>query len=114
VTGAESQHRPREVLKKVLVGETSSGTPPKRLQPEPVRSHTDTAGGARPKEPAARYRGTEPSDPKRGGQASTSEHRTRGETRVSHERRRLFDNNAMEQDEFTYQFMGAAEAKTAG
>jgi len=28
-----------------------------------------------------------------------------------HVRRRLFDNDAMEQDEFTYQFTGAAEAK---
>jgi len=71
-----------------------------------------TLGGARPKKPAARYRGTEQSDPRRGAQTSTSERRTRDEKRVSHERRKLFENDAMEQDEFTDQFMGAAEAKS--
>jgi len=40
-----------------------------------------------------------------------TEHRARDETCVSHECRKLFDNDAMEQDEFTYQFMGAAEMK---
>jgi len=111
VTGAESHHRSREILKRVLKGGASGGTPPKRLHPEPVRPHTDTVVGARPKEPATRYRGTEPSDPRRGGQASTSEHRARDETRVPHECRRLFDNDAREQDEFTYQFIGAAEVR---
>jgi len=67
-------------------------------------------GGARPKDYAARYRETEPSDPRRGGQTSTSECRTREETRVSHERRRLFDNDAIEQDGFMDHFMEAAEA----
>jgi len=38
----------------------------------------------------------------------------RDETRVSHERRKLFNNDAMEQDEFTDQFMDAAEAKPKG
>jgi len=111
VTGAKSHHRAREPLKRVLEGGKSGGTPPKRVHPEPVRPHTDNAVGARPKEPAAGYRGTEPSDPRRGGQASTNEHRACDKTRGPHERRRLFDNDAMEQDEFTYQFMGAAEAK---
>jgi len=85
-------------------------TPPKRTQPVPVRCHTDLVGGARSKEPAARYCGTEPSDPRRGGQTSTNERRTHDDTRASHERRRLFDNNAIEQDGFIDQFMEAAEA----
>jgi len=80
VTGAESQHRPREVLKRALQEAIPGGTPPKRLYPETVRPHTDTAVGARPKKPAYRYRGTKPSDPRRGGQASASEHRARRNT----------------------------------
>jgi len=49
VTGVESQYRPREVLKRVQKDGTSSGTPPKLLHPEPIRPHTNTTVGARPK-----------------------------------------------------------------
>jgi len=67
VAGAESQRQPRELKRAQEEGQEvpSNATPPKRTQPVPVRYHTDLVGGARPKEPAARYSGTEPSDPRR-------------------------------------------------
>jgi len=78
VTEAESQVRSREVggSKRTLHDRAFGGTPPKRLHPETVSSHTYTATGARPKEPVARYRGTEPSDIGRGIQASTTQYQT--------------------------------------
>jgi len=112
MTGAESQRHPKELKRTQEDGQDvpSDATPPKRAQPVPVRYHTDLGGDVRPKEPAARYRGTEPSDPRRGGHTSTSERRVHKNTRVSHERRRLFDNDAIEQDGFIDHFMEAAEA----
>jgi len=73
ITGAESQVRSRGVggSKRTLHDVAFGRTPPKRLHPKTVSSHTYTATGARPKEPVVRYRGTEPSDTGRGGQALT-------------------------------------------
>jgi len=111
VTGAESQTRPRGVggYKRTLHDGTFGGTPPKRLQPETVRSHTYTESGARPKQPVARYRGTEPSVTERGGQASTTQYQTGDRAQISNERRRLFDNDGMELDAFTNMLISAAE-----
>jgi len=111
VTRAESQTRPRRVggSKRTLHDGTFSGTPPKRQQLETVSSHIYTATGARPKEPVARYRGTEPSITERGGQASTTQYQTSDRVHITHERRRLFDNDGIESDAFTDMFMGAAE-----
>jgi len=65
--------------------------------------------GARPKEPVARYRGTEPPVTTRGDQASTTQYQTSDRAHPSHERRRLFDNDVMEPDAFAEMFFGAAE-----
>jgi len=112
LTGAESQRPPRQLQRTQNEGQEvpSDATPRKRVQPAPVRVHTDPGGGARSKEPAALYLGTEPSDPRRGGQTSTRERRTYNDTRESHERRRLFDNDIIEHDGFIDQSMEAAEA----
>jgi len=102
VTGAESHRHPKQLKRTQEEGHDvpSDATPPKRAQPVPVRHHTDLGGDARPKEPATRYRGTKPPDPRRGGHTSTSERRAHEDPRASHERRRLFDNDATEQDGF--------------
>jgi len=113
VTGAESHRHPKTLTHKRTLKEghaaPSDATPPKRAQPVPVRHHTDRAGDGRPKEPVTRYRGTEPSDPRKGGHTSTSERRAHNDTRASHERKRLFDDDATEQDGFIDHFMEAAE-----
>jgi len=117
VTGAEA-HRPSKELGKRAKGLTVVGldpppgaTPPKHAQPAPVRYHTDLGGGARPKEPAARYKGTEQFDPQRRGHTATSERQTYKDTHASQERRRLFDDDTdIEQHGFMGQFMEAAGA----
>jgi len=108
VTGAESHRHPKPLKRTQEEGhEAPSGaTPPKRPQLVPVRHHTDLVGDARP----TRYRGTEPYDPRRGGHTSTSERRAHKDTRASHERRRLFNDDVLEQEGFIDHFMEAAEA----
>jgi len=116
VTGAESL-RPPSVAKKRGIGETHGATvgasPSKRHQPVPIRLHL-APGGEAPASPA-RYRGTEAYDTRREGHPPTSDRlrhvkTVARDTRATHERRRVFDNEAIKQHEFIEHFMDAAEA----
>jgi len=111
VTGAESLVRLRGVCssKKTLHDGAFGGTPLKRQYPGIVSSHTYTATGARPKEPVARYGGSEPYDTGRGGHVSTKAYQTSDRGHVSQERRRLLENDVMDPDIFTNTLIGAAE-----
>jgi len=117
VTEAESQCWSKEATKRTRRTECQTQTgeiPPKKTEPEgTARSHTDTAVGARPKAPATRCRGTGPSGPRRGGHASALEHRTRDETRASHERKKLFDDDTIA-EAITNQLLETAEQAPPG
>jgi len=108
VTEAKSQVRPRGVggSKRTLHEGAFGGTPTKRQQPETVSSHTS---GAKPREPVVRYCGTESSDTGRGGQALLRKHQTSDRVHVSHERRRLFENDVIDTDKFTNHLIRAAD-----
>jgi len=84
VTGAESLRHPTPRKRSQQHGQEapSEATPPKRGLPVPVWRPTDLQGDTQPREPATRYRGTEPSDPRRGGHTSTGERRAHEEKRA--------------------------------
>jgi len=100
VTGAESQTQPRGAAgtKRMLHDRVSGGTPPKRLHPETASSRVHITMGARAHEVGDRYRGTEPPEPGRGGQAPATQHSASDRVQVSIERQRLFPDDVIDME----------------
>jgi len=100
VTGAESQTQPKGAvgIKRTLHEGVSGGSPPKQLQPETVSSRAHITMGARAYGPGDRYRGTEPPEPRRGGQVTATQHSASDRVHVSIERQRLFTDDVIDMD----------------